>query len=179
VVLERNKMNNYMWLKELELPKIVTEGLKLYGTKEAPGAVNNATILKWAKELGMANVYSADSIPWCGLYVAYVVHKSGRSPIKDPLWARNWAKWGVQATTPSLGDVLVFVRDGGGHVGIYIAEDATAYHVLGGNQSDAVTITRIAKNRCIAVRSPEYNNRPKDAKPYFVKGAGTLSTNEA
>lgn len=172
-------MNNYMWLKDLELPKIITEGLKLYGTEEAPGKVSNATIMKWAKEVGLEHTYSADSIPWCGLYVAYVVHKSGRSPIANPLWARNWANWGKASGTASLGDILVFVRDGGGHVGFYIAEDDTAYHVLGGNQSDEVNITRIAKNRCIAIRSPIYTNRPASAKPYRVKGTGTLSVNEA
>jgi hypothetical protein len=41
--------------------------------------------------------------------------------------------------------VLVFERPGGGHVGYYFGEDATAYHVLGGNQGDAVTIARIAR----------------------------------
>lgn len=153
-------------------------GLSLFGTTEVPGKANNAKILEWADGLGLDDVYSADSIPWCGLYVAYVIKKSGREPVRDPLWARNWANWGVPSTTPSLGDILVFVRDGGGHVGFYIAEDDTAYHVLGGNQSDKVCFTRIAKNRCIAVRSPVYTNRPTTAKPYHLEASGALSTNE-
>lgn len=145
---------------------------------EVPGTKNSPIILAWAKELGLQNTYSADSIPWCGLFVAYVVKKAGKEPVHDPLWARNWANWGVASTTPSLGDILVFVRDGGGHVGFYIAEDDTAYHVLGGNQSDKVCFTRIAKNRCIAVRSPVYTNRPATAKPYHLEASGALSTNE-
>ena len=171
---------SYPWLQKLNpLPKLIAQGLALFGTVEVPGTKNSPVILGWARELGLDNSYSADSIPWCGLYVAYVVKKSGRDPVHDPLWARNWANWGVPSTTPSLGDILVFVRDGGGHVGFYIAEDATAYHVLGGNQSDKVCITRIAKNRCIAVRSPLYTNRPITAKPYHLEASGALSTNEA
>jgi len=34
-----------------------------------------------------------------------------------------------------------------GHVGFYAGEDATHYHVLGGNQSDSISITRIRKTR--------------------------------
>jgi hypothetical protein len=49
-----------------------------------------------------------------------------------------------QAPAAALGDVLAFVRNGGGHVGLYVDEDASAYHVLGGNQSDRVSITRVA-----------------------------------
>lgn len=157
---------------------MVSQALALYGTTETPGAANNAKIMAWAHELGLDNAYSADSIPWCGLFVAYVVKKADKVPVRDPLWARNWANWGVASATPSLGDILVFVRDGGGHVGFYIAEDDTAYHVLGGNQSDKVCFTRIAKNRCIAVRSPVYTNRPITAKPYHLEASGALSTNE-
>ena len=170
----------YQWLQQVNpLPKLLAQALLLLGTVEVPGTANSPVILKWAKELGLQQTYSADSIPWCGLFIAYVVHKSGREPVHNPLWARNWANWGVPSTTPSLGDILVFVRDGGGHVGIYVAEDATAYHVIGGNQSDKVSITRIAKNRCIAGRSPVDTNRPVTAKPYYLEASGALSTNEA
>lgn len=161
------------------LPKIVQEAISLLGTRETPGPANNALILKWAQYCGLSNTYSADSVPWCGLFVAYVVKKGGKTPVAQPLWARNWSHFGSASPSPSLGDILVFVREGGGHVGIYIAEDDTAYHVLGGNQSDAVTITRIAKSRCVAVRRPPYNNKPESVKPYHVAGTGALSTNES
>lgn len=161
------------------LPKLVTEGLKLLGTTENPGSTNNSVIMSWAKECGLDSVYSSDSIPWCGLFAAVVVKRSGRNIVQSPLWARSWAKWGEPSTAPSLGDILVFTRGKGGHVGIYIAEDPVCYHVLGGNQSDSVTISRIRKDRCIAVRSPRYNNRPASAKPYVVSARGSISTDES
>lgn len=175
---------NYTWLSKLgQLPLTLQNAMRLYGVQEVVGKGSNKTILDWRDELNLAGVkiagYSDDDIPWCGLYAAIVCHRSGKPVVKDPLWARNWAKFGTKSPQAALGDVLVFERGSGGHVGFYVAEDATAYHVLGGNQSNRAKIARIAKKRCIAVRRPPYNNRPASVKPYLVKAAGTLSTNEA
>jgi uncharacterized protein (TIGR02594 family) len=173
-------MSKYKFLENIpDLPRIIKIGLDNLGIKEVAGTGNNATILSWAEELGIKNTYSNDSIPWCGLFVAMVVKRSGREPVVNPLWARNWANWGIKTPKAMLGDVLVFVRKGGGHVGFYVAEDKDCYHVLGGNQSDAVTITRIQKSRCIAIRRPAYNNQPSSAKEYIVAADGNVSTNEA
>ena len=171
-----NLPEKYAWIKNLNpIPRTIAEGLKHLGTREVVGKGSNKTIMDWRDELNLAGVkiagYSDDDIPWCGLFVAQVV--------KEPLWARNWAKYGVAVKQAHLGDVLVFARNGGGHVGFYMAEDATAYHVLGGNQGNAVTITRIAKNRCIAKRRPRYDSMPAAVKQYVVAASGSLSNNEA
>ncbi|ARS29092.1 TIGR02594 family protein [Sphingomonas sp. KC8] len=170
------------------LPLVVSEGLKLLGVTETPGPGNNPVIMKWCAELNKAGVdvkaYTVDSIAWCGLFMAIVALRASKPVVAGPLWARNWAKFGTKSPLPSLGDVLVFVREGGGHVGIYIGEDGDektgTYHVLGGNQSDAVTITRIAKKRCIAVRRPPFKTAlPPSARPYFLTTGSALSRNEA
>ncbi len=76
--------------------------------------------------------------------------------------------------------MVVFRRgQASGHVGLYVGEDYGAYHVLGGNQSDGVTITRIAKDRCIAVRRPAYRKLPVTSKPMQLAATGALSVNEA
>jgi len=46
-------------------------------------------------------------------------------------------------------------------VGFYVGEDATHLHVLGGNQGDAVSITRIPKDRLSEMRWPEGFPLPK------------------
>lgn len=172
--------DKYEWLSEIgTLPKIVQEALKLHGTVEVPGKKSNPKILAWAKEVDLEDVYSDDDIPWCGLFMAVVVSRSGREPVDKPLWARNWAKFGVHADYASLGDILVFSRNGGGHVGIYICEDDDRYYVLGGNQSNAVTIAPIKKERCVAVVRPVYKNRPASSRPFFRSIGGKVSTNEA
>lgn len=182
-----NTQKNYEWLAGIKsLPKTIQIGLELLGTAEVVGKGSNATIIGWRDELNQAGVkisgYSDDDIAWCGLFSAIVTYrrmKVASEVVKDPLWARNWAKYGVKSPQAGLGDVLVFARNGGGHVGFYVAEDGTAYHVLGGNQSNKACITRVSKDRCIAVRRPPYKTTPASVKPYFVKSAGSLSTNEA
>lgn len=174
--------DKYKWLLDEPGPKMLIEALKHYGTLEHKDSANNPSIIKWAQELGkpVADVYKADSIPWCGLFMGIVAKRSGYEPPKSPLWALSWATFGERAECGKLGYVLVFVRNGGGHVGLYVGEDATAYHVLGGNQSDAVTITRIAKTRLYTVRKPIYKLRePDNVRSIILSSSGVLSTNEA
>lgn len=129
------------------------------GTREAPGAANSPTILGWAKRIGtkaLGMVYNADSVPWCGLFVAACVTEDGIPAAPIAVRAKSWATWGanLRADHLSAGAVLVFERPGGGHVGFYVGEDATSYHVLGGNQGDRVSIMRLEKSRCVARRWP-------------------------
>lgn len=173
-------MSNYNFLSTIgTLPRMVQKGMELMGTAEIPGKKSNPEILSWARSLGIHSIYVNDDIAWCGLFIAYVVAETGREPVVNPLWARNWARWGVPADKPKLGDILVFARGTGGHVGIYIAEDQVAYHVLGGNQGNKVSITRIVKTRMIAARRPQYNNQPASVDSYIVSAGGAISTNEA
>lgn len=172
---------SYAWLSNESGPRILKEMIALHGTIEAPGKANNPLILKWAKAIGLGKVYKADSVAWCGLAVAYAVAQAGWdcAPRGNALWARNWASWGNPAPVPMLGDVLVFSRAGGGHVGIYVAEDATAFHVIGGNQGNAVTIKRIAKSRLLAARRcPWRVNQPANVRRVFMSASGKLSANE-
>lgn len=171
----------YQWLHQVgPLPRMVQEALKLYGTLEAPGAANdNPTIMQWADETGLERVYTADSVPWCGLFAAIVAKRAGKPIVSSPLWALSWSKFGEPGGQPRLGDVLTFKREGGGHVGLYIGEDASCYHVLGGNQSDAVTITRIRKERLHAVRRHYSIAAPSSARPFVLAASGAVSANEA
>lgn len=175
---------NYAWLNTVGvLPRTIQEGLKLLGVAEVVGKGSNKTIIGWRDELNQAGVkitgYSDDDIPWCGLFAAIVVHRAAKRVVEGPLWARAWAKFGVETREPSLGDVLVFARNGGGHVGFYVGEDATCYHVLGGNQGNRVSITRVEKSRCIASRRPLYNVKPDSVRPYRLASTGAVSKNEA
>lgn len=172
-------MNQFPFLYNQILPKMVAEGLKLMGTAEIPGPKSNAEIIRWALETGLSNVYLNDDTAWCGLFMAVVAQRAGREVVEDPLWARNWAKFGLKAHVGMLGDVLVFKRGTGGHVGLYIAEDSLTYYVLGGNQGNKVSITRIMKDRLLAIRRPPYKNQPASVKPYVLTASGSISNNES
>jgi uncharacterized protein (TIGR02594 family) len=163
------------------MPPQVTEALKLFGTLEGAGKTDNPTILGWARELGadIADIYKADSVPWCGLFLAVVMRRSGFAPPPHPLWALSWSSFGHVAEVPSLGDVLVFSRNGGGHVGLYVGADASAFHVLGGNQADKVCIARIARTRLYAARRPGYASPVAfPILPVQLAATGALSTAE-
>jgi uncharacterized protein (TIGR02594 family) len=112
--------------------------------------------------------------------MALIAKRAGKAAPAKPLWARSWSRFGIASPQAALGDVLVFSRaKGGGHVGLYVGEDETAFHVLGGNQADAVSIVRIAKSRCIAVRRPIYRVQPASVAPVHLHASGVISTNEA
>jgi len=174
----------YKFLENITPPKTISEALKLLGTKEIKGAKHNQVILDWAKELGISSIVKDDEQAWCGLFTAIVCKRAGKDvPMKsyDILRALKWVAFGkeIPLSEAALGDVLIFKREGGGHVGFYVAEDAAAYHVLGGNQSDMVSFTRIAKNRLFAVRRPIYNVQPASVKECVISASGKLSINEA
>jgi uncharacterized protein (TIGR02594 family) len=163
------------------LPAMLVEARKFIGTAEAPGPANNPAILEWAAELGLSNVYTADAIPWCGLFMALVAHRADKPLPAGPLWALNWSNFGSPAGQPCLGDVLVFVREGGGHVTMYVGEDRQGYfHCLGGNQSDKVCVERIAKSRLHAARCPPFKiQMPASREPVILNADGSISENEA
>ncbi len=167
----------YAWLANVNPPNIIKQALALYGTLEKVGPQSNPEIISWAKECGI--IYGSDDIPWCGLFAAVVVKRAGWEFVKSPLWARSWVNFGNKSPKAGLGDALVFSRDGGGHVGFYIAEDPEHFHVLGGNQSDSVNIIRIRKDRLLDARRPAWKvKQPDSVKQYFIDATGAVSTNE-
>lgn len=174
----------YAWLLTLpELPKTIQQGLLLLGIKEVPGPGNNPLIMEWVPELGITwlpEVYTGDGVAWCGLSAGIVAKRAGKAIFPNLLQALAWATWGVHSPEASLGDCLVFKRPGGGHVGWYVGEDATHYHVLGGNQQDAYNISRVPKSMLYTVRRPIYTTKqPISVKPYHLAATGAVATSLA
>lgn len=140
------------------------EAWRLLGVTEVGGKGDNQVILNWAKDLGIP--YSEDETPWCGLFVAHCIGSQlSDEPLPSgPLGAKNWRRLGNHAS-PQPGAILVFWRkspeSGLGHVGFYAGEDDTHYHVLGGNQSDKVCVTRVPINRLVDSRWPATVPAPK------------------
>ena len=139
---------------------------------------------------------------------ANIERRPERNPPRLYLSALEWPAFGtsVPKGAAALGDVLVFKRPnrdvsrfgpqdarsrehpasrGGGHVGLYVGQDssnknsASAFHVLGGNQQNRVSITRLSRNRLVAVRRPAYRAQPANVRPIPLAASGSLSVNEA
>lgn len=165
-------------------PVWLREARRFMGLKEIAGAKSNPTIMGWAKRFGgwIANYFTNDDIPWCGLFVGHVVAVTlPREKLPtNPLGALQWAKFGRELSVPALGAILVFTRSGGGHVGFYVGETATHYRVLGGNQLNSVSITQIEKQRLVigGIRWPTTGEQP--ALGRLVSAAlDPVTTNEA
>jgi uncharacterized protein (TIGR02594 family) len=135
------------------------------GIKEVPGPQDNPLIIEWRHVIGKkfphmakyANTFVHDSIAWCGHGQAYCLAMCDIPPpfvageaTRCYMWAGSFGhETAVLAkqSRPVLGSILVFVRDGGGHVGTYESEDDTHYHVRGCNQGDMVNVSRVSKQQ--------------------------------
>lgn len=151
------------------------EAWRLIGVTETPGAANSKLIIKWADDLDIP--YSEDETPWCGLFVAHCIgsHLPEEPLPSGPLGARNWGRFGDHVGAQP-GAVMVFWRksenSGLGHVGFYAGEDGGHYHILGGNQSDKVCVTRVPKARFVDARWPK-TALPATGKAKWVLEDGT------
>lgn len=127
----------------------------LIGVREVAGAKHNPVIIGWLQKL--KSWVKDDETPWCGTLMAHVGQHCGWTLPEKWLSARGWLAFGAKVT-PGYGAVLVFWRGKKsgwqGHVGLYVGEDDTHYHVLGGNQNNSVSITRMPKARLLEARSP-------------------------
>jgi uncharacterized protein (TIGR02594 family) len=148
-------------------------GQRFVGLREISGPVSNAHILAM---LRLDNTWVADdSVPWCSAWVNYLAWLL-RLPRSKSLAARSWLKVGIpialESARPAF-DVVVLKRggktepgpdvfDAPGHVGFFAGLEgrAAGFHdsdprrvlVLGGNQSDEVSIAPFPVERLLGVR---------------------------
>jgi uncharacterized protein (TIGR02594 family) len=147
--------------------------------REVPGPGSNPTILQWAKDIGAPDWYADDDSPWCAvflnrLFMACQMPMAGAG--FDLLRAKSFETWGVPLTMPAFGCVMTFRRPEGSHVGLYLGEKDDAYFILGGNQSNAVSQTWIAKSRLSSTRWPLMQSVTLGR--IWLDVHGTLSVNE-
>lgn len=168
--------------KDANLPAWLRHALSLRGTAEIVGPRHSRIIMGWAERLGIW--YPNDETPWCGLFVAHVIQTTfpDMALPSNVLGAQQWLNFGVKLDGPALGAVVVFWRGSPrswkGHVGFYYGETRTHILCVGGNQSNTVSVTRIAKNRVKGYRWPSGVAVPTIG-PVFRDAQGRVSHNEA
>jgi|TARA_R110001606_G_scaffold158869_1_gene302743 uncharacterized protein (TIGR02594 family) len=99
---------------------------------------------------------------WCAAFVNAVLDESGiqsNRTHKYPFTARAFLDWGIPVTEPQPGDLVIFPRGNQGwqgHVGFYLStisiNGVEYYHVLGGNQSNKVSIEMFRANKSLGIR---------------------------
>lgn len=158
----------------------LNEAKRLVGTTEIRGPQDNPVILGMGDAAGIR--VTDDETPWCGLFVSHCIATTlPDEPMPaNPLGARQWLKFGSDVT-PQFGSALIFWRESPssfkGHVGFYWAEDDLSYHVLGGNQSDSVNVTRLVKSRLLGARWPK-SVAPRNMRRMVTGATISISHNE-
>lgn len=161
----------------------MAEALSVQGLHEAR---DHAELSAWLRSDG-ETVGDPRNIPWCGDFVETAISLTIPDEIlpTNPYLAASWAtKFGVHCE-PQYGAVMSFWRGSPtswkGHVAFYVAEDDEAYHVLGGNQRNTVSITRIGKGRLRpnGSRWPQSLVSPTGKARLIARGDDPLSHNEA
>lgn len=169
-----------------ELPH-VDIARKYIGLHEISGPKHNPTVLaltaKAFAATGKKSWIHDDETPWCGSFVGGVFAEAGLgSKIPKEFYrAKEWENVGTKLSTPAYGCVVTFTRDGGGHVGIVVGKTKTGMlKVLGGNQSNAVTIQDFDPKRVTSYRWVSSGSVPHEHRYDLpVLASGRISTNEA
>ena len=101
-----------------------------------------------------------DEDAWCGAFIAWLMAQTGH-PVPDrAATARTWLTYGQEEppAAPRLGALCVLWRvspDGWqGHIGLFLARRGGRVWLLGGNQSDSLSVTSFPEAQILGFRWP-------------------------
>jgi uncharacterized protein (TIGR02594 family) len=153
-----------------ETPEWLAVMRAMTGIVETPGTADNPKIMAMADTIAQhypemsdyCAQYNHDSVPWCGLTVAYCMTMAGIRPVFGPtdtdkfLWAQAWASdpGYARLASPRPGCIVVMTRSGGGHVTLYESTSGSNYICRGGNQGDAINTQSFPISSVIALVWP-------------------------
>jgi len=159
-------------------PLWIIEAQRHIGVKEIKGIKTNSFIAIWLKNLKAW--WDSDEVAWCGVFVAHCMKKAECKLPKYWMRAKDWLNWGQKIIQPCVGCIVVFERDGGGHVGFVVGQDVNKnLMVLGGNQGDAVKVSPFQIERVAGFRWPIEYPIPLSFELPILKSDGNLSKNES
>ena len=149
-------------------PSWFVAALDELGTTELPGSSANPRIMSYFRKVQRGDIKD-DSTAWCAAYLGAMIEDAGYRSTRS-LRARSYLNWGRAITEARPGAIAIFSRGANpalGHVGFVVRETSTALLILGGNQSNAVTIATYAKSRLLGLRWPEELPPRPDVNPDF------------
>lgn len=160
-------------------PAWYVSALAMRGTHEGTKRKPNPEVQALFADAGFPHIKDTTGVAWCaafcGAHLARAGHASGKT-----LAARGFEDYGVKLDKPRLGCIVVMWRGSPkswtGHVGFYVKEDATHVYVLGGNQSDAVTVAKFPKSRVLCYRWPRKLIDTATAKAAAVAAGGAAAS---
>lgn len=139
------------WL--FDEPTWLDEARKHLGVREIPGVNHHPLILAMWKAIKRGGIKD-DETPWCAAFVGFCLENVGIVSSRFES-AKSYLSWGRPLSGPAIGCVVVFTREGGGHVGFFTGMTGDGrLLVLGGNQGNEVNIRAFPPERITGFRWP-------------------------
>ncbi len=132
----------------------VAKSLKEIG--EHAGSNDNPMIVEMYALCGHGEVKD-DEVPWCAAFVGACLSLAGYRNTGS-LLARSYLNYGRKIEPPQEGCIAVFSRGDDpaeGHVGFYVGETKNNISILGGNQSDRVSVADRPRSRLLGYFLPK------------------------
>jgi uncharacterized protein (TIGR02594 family) len=124
------------------------------GVSEIVGTRHNPRIVEYHTATDLAA--EADEIAWCSSFVNWCVRRVGGRGTRSAA-ARSWLNWGssVPLVKARYGDIVILARGSSswqGHVGFYVFSAGSHVWILGGNQSNRVSVAPYGIAKLLGVR---------------------------
>jgi uncharacterized protein (TIGR02594 family) len=117
----------------------------------ASASAGNSLIAEARKYLGTNPTGRATL--WCGAFLDMVLRRTGHRGGGN--LARGYIKYGTRIAGPEVGAIVVFARQGGGHVGIVTGIDSNGNPiVISGNHNHRVAVATYPAKRALAYVMP-------------------------
>lgn len=138
----------------MEQPRWLAGAWAELGQRETAGRADNPRIRAYFEAVGEPH---PDEVPWCAAFVGACLERAGYASTRS-LMARSYLGLGMPLTEGRPGAIAVLSRGrdpAAGHVGFLVGETDDSLVLLGGNQSDAVTVAAFPKSRLLGLRWPQ------------------------
>lgn len=141
----------------MDQPPWLAAAWAAFGVSEAPGSANANDVLAYYSEAGHGEIKD-DSVPWCAAFLGAMLKRSGITGTGS-LLARSYLTWGEAADTARAGAVAVLSRGddpNAGHVGFLLGQAQGRVFLLGGNQTNKVSVEAFDAHRVLGYRWPSH-----------------------
>jgi uncharacterized protein (TIGR02594 family) len=138
----------------MQQPSWMAEAWRELGQSEISGPTHNPRIVAMFDELGHRG--QSDETAWCAAFAGACLERAGIASTRS-LRARSYLDWGTSTDTPITGSIVVLKRGSDpalGHVGFLVGMTGTQVFILGGNQSNAVTVAAFDRGLILDFRQP-------------------------
>lgn len=121
---------------------LIKSGLRFDGVQEKlPDGSSNPVVLNFIHSVNNKKNITNTDLPWCSCFMNYNTKESGIAGT-DNAMALSWRKWGTPIPGPVVGSITTIpIGDqGSGHVNVVVGIVGNKLALLGGNQSDQVSV---------------------------------------